>query len=40
MRLRSAFGVVVLKVWRGKNPADGCWGIPIRAHWGLTVNAG
>jgi len=36
MRLRSAFGAVALAVWRGKNPADGRWGIPIRAHWGLT----
>jgi hypothetical protein len=25
----------MLKVWRGKNPADGRWGIPIRQHWGL-----
>lgn len=36
MRLRSGFGEVALEVWRGKYPADGRWGIPIRAHWGLT----
>ena len=36
MRLRTAFGVIALRVWRGKNPADGSWGIPIRQHWGLT----
>lgn len=36
MRLRTAFGVVALRVWRGKNPADGKWGIPIRQRWGLT----
>lgn len=35
MRLRSAFGVVVLGVWQGKNPADGTWGTPIRQRWGL-----
>jgi hypothetical protein len=35
MRLRTAFGVVALKVWRGKNPAEGTWGIPIRQRWGL-----
>lgn len=36
MRLRSGFGEVALEVWRGKNPTDGLWGIPIQAHWGLT----
>lgn len=36
MQLRTAFGVVGLRVWRGKNPADGKWGIPIRQRWGLT----
>jgi hypothetical protein len=36
MQLRTAFGVVALRVWRGKNPADGTWGIPIRQRWGLT----
>ena len=30
MQLRTAFGAVVLAVWRGKNPSDGCWGCPIR----------
>ena len=35
MRLRTAFGIVTLRVWRGKNPADGSWGIPIRQRWGL-----
>jgi hypothetical protein len=35
MRLRTAFGGVTLKVWRGKNPADGSWGIPVRQRWGL-----
>jgi len=35
MQLRTTFGVVVLSVWRGKNPADGSWGIPIRQCWGL-----
>lgn len=35
MQLRTAFGGVVLRVWRGKNPADGTWGIPIRQRWGL-----
>ncbi|HEX5398472.1 MAG TPA: hypothetical protein VFY06_05425 [Verrucomicrobiae bacterium] len=33
MQLRTSFGAVVLKVWRGKNPADGRWGIPIRQRW-------
>jgi len=36
MQLRTSFGTVVLKVWRGKNPADGKWGIPIRQRWGLS----
>jgi len=35
MQLRTAFGVVQLRVWRGKNPADGHWGIPIRQRWDL-----
>lgn len=35
MRLRTALGEIKLKVWRGKNPADGRWGIPIRQRWGL-----
>jgi hypothetical protein len=36
MQLRTAFGVVALVVWHGKNPADGRWGCPIRQRWGLT----
>jgi len=35
MQLRTSFGTVVLSVWRGKNPADGQWAIPIRQRWGL-----
>jgi hypothetical protein len=35
MTLRTAFGAVVLQVWRGENPATGKWGIPIRERWGL-----
>ena len=35
MQLRTAFGVIQLRVWRGKNPADRRWGIPIRQRWGL-----
>ena len=38
MQLRTAFGVVTLKVWRGKNPGDGTWGIPIRQRWGLSAH--
>jgi len=38
MRLRTAFGPVMLRVWRGKNPADGTWGIPIRQRWGLLAH--
>lgn len=36
MQLRTSFGTVVLEVWRGKNPAEGKWGIPIRQRWGLS----
>lgn len=36
MSLRTAFGPVELSVWRGKNPADGRWSIPIRQRWGLS----
>ena len=36
MQLRTAFGLVVLSVWRGKNPANGHWGIPMRDRWGLS----
>ena len=38
MQLRTAFGVVVLNVWRGKNPANGHWGIPMRERWGLSAH--
>jgi len=38
MQLRTSFGTVVLKVWRGKNPANGKWGIPIRQRWGLSAH--
>ena len=33
--MRTSFGVVLLQVWRGENPADGRWGIPMRQRWGL-----
>ena len=36
MQLRTAFGVVALRVWQGKNPADGRWGTPMRQRWNLT----
>jgi len=35
MRLRTAFGELKLKVWRGKIPADGPWGIRIWQRWEL-----
>jgi hypothetical protein len=35
MRLRTVFGAVRLRVWYGRNPADGRWGCPIRQRWGL-----
>ena len=38
MGLRTAFGRVVLAVWRGPDPRDGCWGCPIRQCWGLTAH--
>ena len=25
-------------MWHGKNPADGCWGCPIRECWGLSAH--
>jgi hypothetical protein len=34
--LRTVFGVVEVGVWRGQDPVDGRWGIPIRERWGLT----
>jgi hypothetical protein len=36
MHLRTAFGIVTLRVWRGKSPTDGTWAIPIRQRWGLS----
>jgi hypothetical protein len=38
MQLRTAFGVVGLRVWRGKNPANGHWGIPMRERWELSAH--
>ncbi|HVR35373.1 MAG TPA: hypothetical protein VMS21_05925 [Methylomirabilota bacterium] len=38
MRLRTSFGVVVLRVWRGKDPVSGRWGIPIRQRWSLSAH--
>ena len=38
MHLRTAFGLVALKVWRGKDPGDGHWGCPIRERWGLSAH--
>ena len=38
MHLRTAFGLVALNVWRGKDPADGHWGCPIRERWGLSAH--
>lgn len=38
MHLRTAFGLVALKVWRGKDPAEGHWGCPMRERWGLSAH--
>ncbi len=38
MHLRSAFGVLALRVWHAKDPPDGHWGCPIREHWGLSAH--
>jgi hypothetical protein len=38
MHLRTAFGLVALAVWHGRNPADGRWGCPIRECWGLRAH--
>jgi len=38
MPLRTAFGSVALQVWRGKDPADGHWGCPLRERWGLSAH--
>jgi hypothetical protein len=35
MQLRTAFGVVGLRVWHGEDPSDGHWGCPLRERWGL-----
>ncbi len=35
---RTAFGRIQLEVWRGRNPADGAWGIPICQWWGLSAH--
>jgi len=36
--MRSVVGVVELKVWQGKDPQDGHWGIPMRERWGLRAH--
>jgi len=36
MQLRSAVGVIELRVLHGQDPADEHWGCPVREHWGLT----
>lgn len=38
MHLRTVVGAVELRVWRGKNPASGKWGCPIRQAWGLKAH--
>jgi len=38
MHLRTSFGTVVLKVWHGKDPADGYWACPIRDCWDLSAH--
>jgi len=38
MHLRTAFGLIALQVWRGKDPADGHWGCPLRERWGLSAH--
>ena len=38
LRLRTAFGLVVLQVWRGQDPAEGHWGCPMRERWGLSAH--
>ena len=35
MPLRTAVGVVKVKVWYGKDPASKQWGCPMRQRWGL-----
>ena len=36
MRLRTAVGVVELRVLHGQDSGDGHWGCPIRERWGLS----
>ena len=38
MHLRTAVGVVELRVWYGLNPATRHWGCPTRQHWGLSAH--
>lgn len=38
MRLRTAFGLVALSVWHGKDPSDRHWGCPVRERWGLRAH--
>ncbi len=38
MHLRTAFGLVALNVWHGKDPAKDHWGCPMRERWGLTFH--
>ncbi len=36
--MRTAFGLVALSVWHGKDPVEGGWGCPIRERWGLSAH--
>ena len=38
MHLRTAVGMVELKVWQGQDGRDGPWGVPIRQRWGLKAH--
>lgn len=38
MSLRTVVGVVKLRVWQGKDPADKHWGCPVRERWGLQAH--
>ena len=38
MQLRTAAGVVELRVLHGQDPADRHWGCPVREHWGLSCH--
>jgi len=35
LQLRTVFGKVDLRVWHGRDPADGHWGCPVQERWGL-----